>query len=306
MSPDLDGHDPFDQDSDSDDEIELFEQERYSEITPQNVNSLRREVSTDSEFQPQNFHRDFGSRLGELTDFIQSDPFELYNTMFLAHICDITKGTNQLIHAHNVRHNLCPNDSEFVPFVNVTEMYNYYGLLGTVSLHKGEGVHTRTFINNDYKKKEAHLFREIGRDISHIDTISYQKYLEISRFLYVGNLPRYTDKQKWVPSRAACHAQYGGYYIPDIDETTGRPFQVLDLRYMFEDFLTNLNKTFVQFSSQESVFSIDEIMQLSKTSKNPFQQFNPGKRHKRGHAFRMLNCSFSRYCVKFSIIRPSY
>ena len=75
---------------------------------------------------------------------------------------------------------------------------------------------------------------------------------------------------------------------------------------MFEDFLTNLNNTFLQFASQKSVFSIDQIIQLSKTSKNPFQQYNPSKRHKRGHAFRMLNGSSTRYCYKFSLIWPSY
>ena len=175
-----------------------------------------------------------------------------------------------------------------------------------MSLHKGEGIHTRTFINNDYKNLEPHLFREIGRNISHIEPISYKRYLEISRFLYVWNLPTYCDKQKWIPSRAACHSQYGGFYSPDIDPTTGRFFQVLDLRHMFEDFLTNLNNTFLQFASQKSVFSIDQIIQLSKTSKNPFQQYNPSKRHKRGHAFRMLNGSSTRYCYKFSLIWPSY
>ena len=115
--------------------------------------------------------------------------------------------------AHNVRHNLYPNDANFVRLVNVTEMYNFYGLLGTMSLHKGEGIHTRTFINNDYKNLEPHLFREIGRNISHIEPISYKRYLEISRFLYVWNLPTYCDKQKWIPSRAACHSQYGVFIL---------------------------------------------------------------------------------------------
>ena len=52
LSIDLDRFDPFDNESsDSDEEIELFEQERYSQITPVNVNSLRREVSPDSKFR---------------------------------------------------------------------------------------------------------------------------------------------------------------------------------------------------------------------------------------------------------------
>ena len=52
LSKDLDRIDPSDNESsDSDEEIELFEQERYSQKTPENVNSLRREVSPDSEFR---------------------------------------------------------------------------------------------------------------------------------------------------------------------------------------------------------------------------------------------------------------
>ena len=75
---------------DSGEEIELFEQDRYSEITPENVNSLRREVSSDSEFRPESFNPSFGSRLFQLTDSVSSDPFELFNTMYSAHVCDIT------------------------------------------------------------------------------------------------------------------------------------------------------------------------------------------------------------------------
>ena len=52
LSIDLDRIDPFyNEISDSDEEIELFEQERYSQKTPENVNSLRREVSPDSKFR---------------------------------------------------------------------------------------------------------------------------------------------------------------------------------------------------------------------------------------------------------------
>ena len=75
---------------------------------------------------------------------------------------------------------------------------------------------------------------------------------------------------------------------------------------MFSEVFDALNRIFLQFAPRESVFSIDEIISLSKTCLNPLMQFIPNKKDKRGHGFRMLNGSFSRYCVKFSLIWPSY